>query len=294
MHSYFVTVSFSLQKMHTHFLVNIICIVFFYSDNTLRRDLPERRRTHLASHVSEEIEYGPGGLEGKGLSRYNNHDEQPSTKKLSKYSSREEMLNNEVRSERTYSRENYKVDEKRSSSNDVYSEHHHKADDAHKFMIKVDRNKRINKDSDSDGNETHRAHHVEKRKSRRTEGPDMASDDDVEYDSPKNERKEAKRRRKEEKKIRKEEKRRRREERHRKREERRAGKMNAKPVDTVTPPSDFDKKHSDAGDSDGDVAARRDAHPSDTEETESEQKKLEIELRKKALESLRAKKAISH
>ncbi|RWR86125.1 serine/arginine repetitive matrix protein 1-like protein [Cinnamomum micranthum f. kanehirae] len=263
------------------------------SDNNSRRmDLSERR-TQLATSVSEEIEYGPGGLEGKRSSRSSNHDEQPSTKKLPKYSSRDEMLNNEAHPERTYSKENYRVDEKKLSSSNDDSDHHHEADE-HNFMRKVDRNKRVNNDSDSDGNETHRSHHMEKRKSRRTEGPEMALDDDVGYDSEKNERKEAKRRRKEDKKLRKEERRRRREERHRKREERRAGKLNAKSVDTVTPPSDFEKKHNDTGDSDGDVAARRDSHPSDTEEMESEQKKLEIELRKKALESLRAKKAISH
>lgn len=38
----------------------------------------------------------------------------------------------------------------------------------------------------------------------------------------------------------------------------------------------------------------RDSNSSDVERTESEQKRLEIELRNKVLESLRMKKAISH
>lgn len=91
--------------------------------------------------------------------------------------------------------------------------------------------------------------------------------------------KETKRRRKDEKRLRKEEKRQRREERHRRKLERRESKQKAKPVDTVTPPSDLDE--------DQDAAHEL----SDARETESEQKKLEFELRARALESLRAKKA---
>ncbi|XP_062216078.1 uncharacterized protein LOC133916428 [Phragmites australis] len=96
------------------------------------------------------------------------------------------------------------------------------------------------------------------------------------------------RRRKEEKRLRKEERRQRREEWHRKRAERHASKQKAKHIDTVTPPSDFEKDR--GSDSDADVG-KRGSHAG---REESDQKKLEIELREKALESLRAKKAISH
>lgn len=263
------------------------------SDNSSRRvDLPERR-THQASLVSEEIEYGPGRLEGEGFRPYSEH---PSARKLGRYSSPDEMLTNEkVHLKTTYSREDYRtVEKKQPLSSDVeYSEHDKKTDNMQKPMKKVDRSKQLSLDSDSDGNRTRRSRPMEKRKSRRTEGRETSVDDDAGYDSEKDERKEAKRRRKEEKKLRKEERRRRREERHRRREERRAGKLNAKSVDTVTPPSDLEMKQNDAGDSDGDAAVKRDSHRSDTEAAELEQKKLEMELRNKALESLRAKKAIS-
>ncbi|KAL5717275.1 hypothetical protein ACHQM5_010312 [Ranunculus cassubicifolius] len=131
--------------------------------------------------------------------------------------------------------------------------------------------------SDSE-NEHNKSKGLERKKHKRHDRHHSASEDDSGYDSHIDERKDAKRRRKEEKRLRKEEKRRRREERHRKKEERRAGKLKAKAVDT-------DKNMSDADDSDD--------HAADTEERENEQKKLEIELRKKALESLRAKKAIN-
>ena len=121
----------------------------------------------------------------------------------------------------------------------------------------------------------------------------MASDEDS-YDSQIDGRREAKRRKKEEKRQRKEERRRRREERRRRREDRRAEKLKGKSRDTVTPPSDFDKNRSDAFVSEGGHASRREPDSSESEEAESEQKKLEIELRNKALESLRAKKGIGH
>ena len=95
--------------------------------------------------------------------------------------------------------------------------------------------------------------------------------------------------------MRKEEKRRRHEEkRRRRREERRAEKLKARSKDSLTPPSDIEKNKEDNYASDGEHVARMKSGSSDAEEAESEQKKLEIELRKKALESLRAKKGISH
>ncbi|XP_052202308.1 uncharacterized protein LOC127808031 isoform X2 [Diospyros lotus] len=126
----------------------------------------------------------------------------------------------------------------------------------------------------------------ERRKHKRSRKQDVASDDSDD-DSEIEDRKEAKKRRKEEKRLRKEERRRRREERRRRKEERRAEKLKAKSVDIGTPPSDRDA-------SDGEQIVRMESGAGGAEEAESEQKKLEIELRKKALESLRAKKGIGH
>ncbi|OVA15587.1 PWI domain [Macleaya cordata] len=162
-----------------------------------------------------------------------------------------------------------------------------------KSRKRVDNNRPAASDSDydSEDNEKYRSEEMEKRKHKRSDRHQMASDDDASYDSQIDARKEAKRRRKEEKRLKKEERRRRREERHRKREERRAGRLKAKSMDTVPTPSHIEKNRNVADDVDGDVASKRESNPSDIEETETEQKKLEIELRKKALESLRAKKA---
>ncbi|GAV78306.1 PWI domain-containing protein [Cephalotus follicularis] len=121
----------------------------------------------------------------------------------------------------------------------------------------------------------------EKRRHKRSERRQVASDDAYSYDSHSEGRKEAKKRRKEEKKLRKEDKRRRREERRRKRELRRAEKLKV-------------KNQYDASASDDEHVPRKESCPSDDEVMESEQKKLEIELRKKALESLKAKKGINH
>lgn len=97
------------------------------------------------------------------------------------------------------------------------------------------------------------------RKRKRSKKKDATSDDDDDYshDSHTEDRKEAKKRRKEEKRLKKEERRKRREERRRKKAE----KQKLKTGGDVSPSSE-----------------------------EDDQKKLEIELREKALESLRAKK----
>ncbi|XP_024161118.1 serine/arginine repetitive matrix protein 1 isoform X2 [Rosa chinensis] len=134
-------------------------------------------------------------------------------------------------------------------------------------------------DSGSEDSDKGRSEDKEKRKNKRSERQEVTSDDDYSYDSAIEDRKEAKRRRKEEKRLRKEKKRRRREERRRRREERRAEKQKV-------------KNSSDASGSDGEHVTGRGFHSSDNEE-EAVQKKLEIELRKKAIESLKAKKGIS-
>ncbi|XVE59304.1 hypothetical protein DITRI_Ditri05aG0035400 [Diplodiscus trichospermus] len=120
----------------------------------------------------------------------------------------------------------------------------------------------------------------EKRKHKRSERREDTSDDCSSYDSEIEDRKEAKRRKKEEKRLRKEERRKRRQERRRRKEERHAEKLKMKGQD-------------DDSNSDGEHGARRKSHPIDDEEAENEQKRLEIELRRKAIESLKAKKGIS-
>ncbi|OMO91165.1 hypothetical protein COLO4_18578 [Corchorus olitorius] len=154
------------------------------------------------------------------------------------------------------------------------SDQHHKAETSPMLLEKVDHNNH-GLDSGSEGSDKHRTKHKEKRKHKRSERHEVTSDDGSSYDSEIEGRKEAKRRRKEEKRSRKEEKRRRREERRRKREERRAEKkLKVKGQD-------------DDSSSEGEHVSRRKSHPTNDEE-------LEIELRKKALETLKAKKGISH
>ncbi|KAL2238406.1 UNVERIFIED_CONTAM: Serine/arginine repetitive matrix protein 1 [Sesamum indicum] len=143
-------------------------------------------------------------------------------------------------------------------------------------------------DSPSKETDEHTVKVKEKRKHKKSDRQEVESDDYSSYDSYE-ERKEAKRRRKEEKKLKKEERRRRREERRRRRDERRAEKLKLRSGDAGSSSSDPGRDHSE------DESVRgRDSRASNTRETESEQKKLEIELREKALESLRAKKGFGN
>ncbi|XP_019083069.1 PREDICTED: serine/arginine repetitive matrix protein 1-like isoform X2 [Camelina sativa] len=134
-----------------------------------------------------------------------------------------------------------------------------------------------NLSSDSKENIRHHTTDRKRRKEKRSSREEVSSDDKGSSDSDLEDRKEAKRRRKEEKKTRKEEKKRKREERRRKREERRGGKLKHK-----------NQEHSDT--SEGDEA---ETYPKN-KKGESDPKRLEIELRNKALESLKAKKGMSH
>lgn len=128
----------------------------------------------------------------------------------------------------------------------------------------------------------------EKRKHKKSDSQEIESDDYSSYDSYE-ERKEAKRRRKEEKKMKKEKRRRRREEKRRRREERRAEKLKTKSGDSDSSSSeDLGRRHPEK---DGTL---QDSRASNTQETEFDQKKLEIELREKALETLRAKKGFGN
>ncbi|KAM0996161.1 hypothetical protein TB2_006055 [Malus domestica] len=180
--------------------------------------------------------------------------------------------------------EGRKSDEKNRShsKNSKDSDRHRKTGSVHSSIEKVDHSNRSGiVDSGSEESEKCRGGEKGKRKNKRSERQEVTSDDDYSNDSEIDERKDAKRRKKEERRSRKEKKRRRREERRRRKEERRAGKMKG-------------KNYSDASASDGEHVGRRELHSNDNEEKEDGQKKLEIELRKKALESLKAKKGISH
>ncbi|PSS09412.1 Serine/arginine repetitive matrix protein [Actinidia chinensis var. chinensis] len=257
---------------------------------------PER----LGGHRSDAIRSRPDGLElrkkdleirsektsGRALHPESSDQQLPTINKVSPLSERHRIA---------YPEDASKGDEKNHSRfNEVKgSKQLHETETAVKMSRKVDRKDRIGSLS-SGSQESDKHHHEvhEKRKHKRRERQEVSSDDSS--DSEIEDRKEAKRRRKEEKRLRKEERRRRREERRRRREERRSEKIKAKSIDTVTPPSDYEKKNHDGNASDGERIVRKDSGASNAEVTESEQKKLEIELRKKALESLRAKKGVGH
>lgn len=200
----------------------------------------------------------------------------------------------EEESPRTY-RNTLPSERSRSRQNDAQG--HARPDDSEnvsKLSRKVDVNDRSGSvDSGSEESDERRAEVKEKRKHKRSKRKDVTSDDDDSYDSHIEGRKEAKRRRKEEKRLKKEERRRRRAERRRRREDRHAEKHKKKPVGNISPPSDFEKNH-DGSASDGERVARKESRATDSDDAVSEQKRLEIELREKALESLRAKKGAGH
>ncbi|XP_073271996.1 uncharacterized protein [Primulina huaijiensis] len=145
-------------------------------------------------------------------------------------------------------------------------------------------------DSPSKEFDEHKTKVKEKKKRSKSDRHDVESDDCSSDDSYE-ERKEVKRRRKEEKKLKREERRRRRDERHRRKEERRAEKWKLKSVDTGDPLSDLEGDYSE---DDNDRKRVSQTRTRGNKDTKSEQKNLEIELREKALESLRAKKGIGN
>ncbi|XP_073144212.1 uncharacterized protein [Henckelia pumila] len=141
-------------------------------------------------------------------------------------------------------------------------------------------------DSPSKESDEYKTKVKEKKKHSKSDRHDVESDDSFSDDSYE-ERKEVKRRRKEEKKLKREEKRRKRDERHRRKEERRAEKLKLKSADTGNPLSDLEGDYSE-----NDNDHRRVSKTRGNKDSKSEQKNLEIELREKALESLRAKRGI--
>ena len=169
----------------------------------------------------------------------------------------------------SYSREDMKHDEKSHSRRSKAKE------DTELPSLEKNNNRRDDSDSDLEEGYKRKAGSKEKKRHRKSDRRDTSSDSEDSYDSEL-ERKESRRRKKEERRLRKEKKRQKREERRRKKEERRAGKTKAKNL-------------SDNYSDDDDQAAKEESYHSDDAD-EAEQKRLEIELRKKALESFNARK----
>ncbi|PKI32716.1 hypothetical protein CRG98_046890 [Punica granatum] len=168
----------------------------------------------------------------------------------------------------------------------------HKPEHVSKPLGKVNDRQGGASDTASEESEKRTYKSKERKRHRRSKRHEVDTDSDS-YDSEVEERKEAKRRRKEEKKLRKEERRRHREERRRRKEERRAEKLKAKRRGINSSPSENEKRFSDVDSSDGEEVARKESRAHGAE-PEKEQKKLEIELRLKALESFKAKKSGHH
>ncbi|XP_059288376.1 uncharacterized protein LOC132041683 isoform X1 [Lycium ferocissimum] len=194
----------------------------------------------------------------------------------------------------SYDGEGFKADKENLSHTNVTKgkELHVEAEAPLTSSRKVEQNDlSSNEGSGFEESEKRRAKVKEKRKHKRSDRYESSSDDS--FDSDLEDRKEAKKRRKEERRLKKEEKRRRREERRRRKEERRAQKLKSKSANAISLPSDTER-NPDSRASDDEHLRKEDRHRHQIEESESLQKRLEIELREKALESLRAKKGISH
>ncbi|XP_055812836.1 uncharacterized protein LOC129882527 isoform X2 [Solanum dulcamara] len=195
---------------------------------------------------------------------------------------------------KSYDGESFKEDkENLSHTNDTKGKELHVESEAPLTSSrKVEQNDLIsNAGSGFEESEKRRAKVKEKRKHKRSDRYESTSEDS--FDSDVEDRKEAKRRRKEERRLKKEEKHRRREERRCRKEERRSQKLKSKSANAISSPSDTER-NPDSRASDDEHLRKEDRHGHEIEESESLQKRLEIELREKALESLRAKKGVSH
>lgn len=188
----------------------------------------------------------------------------------------------------SHSVEGRKSDDKNRSRDGI---RRHRCEVTQRSVEKVDHSKHSSlSETGSEESDKRINERKEKKRHKRLDKREKDSDDNS-SDSEIEDRKETKRRRKEEKKMRKEERRRRREERRRRREERRAEKMRTKKEDIVS--ADYGKHSRDASSLDDEDVDRKEYRSYD-EEAETKQKKLEIELRMKALESFKAKKGIGH
>lgn len=246
--------------------------------------LPERHAPQLPNSSKETNYPSETAREEKGS--WGQDDRERSTKLLRKDESVDRMEHHE---------QVVNAEKKHQQGGDEHSELHHGTESIARLEKKMDKKSRLDdKDADTEEADTRRHESVERRRHRKSDKRKRDYDETSESDSQIEDKKEAKRRRKDEKRQRKEEKRRRREERHRQRLERRADKIKTKSIGIVSPVSDFEMDQGGSGDSDGIAGLRKVSCHSDADEAEFEQKKLEIELREKALESLRAKKATSH
>ncbi|CAL0304162.1 unnamed protein product [Lupinus luteus] len=212
-------------------------------------------------------EFSPERTPGKG-------DESPAQQKS--------PMNKEIPSSKK-PRESYAVDIKKTVSKDRSHPNYAKnSDRGHKPDANEDLDGevgRVNHDGSYDSvSEESDKHRKDRRTHKRSVKKIVSSDEDYSSDSELEDPKEAKRKKKEDKKRWKEEKRRRREDRRRRRDGRHAEKLKAKGKPDYTS-EDEDVERLDQ---------------SDNEERLSEQTELEIELRKKALESLKAKRGVDN
>lgn len=265
------------------------------SSQKILKHSPASKRKGSPAKYGHEDEFSPERVAGHPASEQNNDwskkgreiKRDKSSGKGNEFPSQQKPSVNKETFSREKTRESYAVDIKKSDDNDQSrsnnaksSDRHHKSEATPDLVGRDDRvNQSASHDSISEESGKHRREGKDRRKHKRSEKRYASSDEDYSYDSDIEDRKEAKKRRKEEKKLRKEDKRKRREERRRRREERRAEKLKLK---------------SKTNNSSDDEEAERDYHQSDGEETPTEQKKLEIELRNKALESLKAKRGMNN
>ncbi|KHN21923.1 Serine/arginine repetitive matrix protein 1 [Glycine soja] len=267
------------------------------SSQKISKHFPVSKRKGSPAKYRHE-EFSPERVSGHPASEhhYDNNDwskkgqeimRDKSSGKGNEFPAQKSSMNKETFS-REKPQESYAVDIKKSDVKDQShsnyaksSYRHHKSETTQDLVGKGDRvNHNASHDSVSEDSGKHRREGKDRKRHKRSEKKYASSDEDYSDDSELEDRKEAKRRRKEEKKLQKEEKRRRCEEKRRRREERRAEKL---------------KMKSKTDDISGDEEAKRmDYHQSDSVVTPSEQKKLEIELRNKALESLKAKKGMNN
>ncbi|XP_027345183.1 serine/arginine repetitive matrix protein 1 isoform X2 [Abrus precatorius] len=259
----------------------------------MSKDSPVSKQKDSPAKFRREDGFSPERAAAHPASKYRHYDNNDwnkkdreikrdkSSGKGTEFSAQQKSPMNKETFSREKLHESYAVDKDRSHSNYAKScDRRHKSEATEDLVEKVDLvNQSASYDSVSEESGKRRREGKDRRKHKRSEKKYASSDEDYSYDSELEDRKEAKRKRKEEKKLRKEEKRRRREERRRRREERRTEKL---------------KMKSKADDISDDEAEPMDCHRSDSEEMPSEQKKLEIELRNKALESLKAKRSMNN
>ncbi|XP_019413084.1 PREDICTED: serine/arginine repetitive matrix protein 1-like isoform X3 [Lupinus angustifolius] len=278
---------------------------YYYRESRHLKTTSPQRKSKYSSPVSkqndspakfhDEDEFSPERATGHLTPKYHHYDNIDHRKKIREIkrdrtpgeggespSQQKSPMNTQILSSKkpreTYAADIKKPDDKNLSHSNYAknSDRGHKSEATQDLVRKVDRaNHNASYDSVSEESDKNRK---DRRKQKRSEKKFVSSDEDYSSDSELEDRKEAKRKKREGKKQRKEEKRQRREERRHRREERRAEKLRVKSRPAYI--------------SEDEEAERLDR--SDNEETLSEQKKLEIELRNKALESLKAKRGMDN